>query len=957
MTLRFEVLGRLIAADGAREAAIPRGHGRSILAALLAEPNRRVSVDDLVDALWGETPPRTASNTLQVHVGTLRRALRDASAALAARITTDGPGYRLRVEPGELDAEALAAAVAAARRSGGAEAAATADLLRTALGHWHGQPFEGVDARTPAVDAAAGRLEELRMTAVELLAELDLRLGHADEVARLLEAAIAEAPFRERLHALLMLALYRSGRQADALAAYQRVRARLGEELGIDPGPELRALELAILRHDPGLRGGRATLGEATEVPGDVLLPSSATRFVGREMELERFESRLTTERLITVVGVGGAGKTRFAIEAAARTATAFPGGVRFVDLGATTDGDRLRQAIAGAWSIAEQPGRALVDVIGAALGADRRLLLLDTCEHLVDPVAHTASRLLELAPGLTILATSREPLRLATELVWHLPPLGGIATDRSGPEDRSEALLADDAVRLFVARADRLRPERAWSQADLTTIATVCRGLDGLPLAIEMAAARSLVLTPADIAARLDDRLDLLASPDRDASARHRTLRATFDWSYELLGPAERETLANLSIFVRPASPAAVEAICRTAVTDDPTSVAVALAERSLVVAEIDGEGRSRFGLLDTVREYALGHLRAARAEDSAAGRHLAYWTAVAAKAYERRHAEADQQADALEAASDELRVALDRAHGRDPAGELRLAGLLGWFWSHHTHVREGRQILDRVLASTVDDDLSRARALGARGAIASAQGEATVAEADLTAALATWRELGDGVEVAATLDGLGWARFWAGDDGGSMAAFEDAVAAADQLGDPALIRRTRAGLGQVVVAVGDLGRAEPLAREMLRLAAGDLWTEHLAHHYLADCALMASDPATALEEYREALVLADRMGNGTETAIEVQGVAMSFAGLGDDRRAAMLDAAAAATLEALGVEINVPFWRALLARYVAPARAALATELPAIEAAGRALSLADAVAFSRASAPAPIV
>jgi len=952
---RFGMLGRVVAGIGRREADLPQGHPSTILAALLAEPNRSVDTGDLIEAVWGGEPPRTAANTLQVHVGSLRRSLRAVDASLAERLVTDPSGYRLRVEPGELDAELFTAELGEARRADRSGAKAAAELLRRALGRWRGSVLEGIDSRTPGGEAAAALLEEQRLDAIELLAELELRLGRAAAVAEELDAALRAHPFRERLHALRMLALYRSGRQADALAAYQRARSTLAEELGVEPGPELRALELAILRHDPALLGAGVAPGDAATSPdatstsdGGSELPAQATPFIGRRAELDAFVARLPGERLVTVVGVGGSGKTRFAIQAAGLASDSFPDGIRMIDLGATTDAERLVLAIAGLYGIGEQPGRDLLDVVGAALGSGRRLLILDTCEHLVGAVADAASKLLDLAPGLTILATSREPLRLAAELVWRLRPLGSddVESDR-------ESLLADDAVRLFMERAERVGGGRAWSDADVRTIRRICQRLDGLPLAIEMAAARSAVLSPSDIDDRLGDRFGLLAGGDRSGVARHRTLRAAFDWSFDLLSPSDQATLCRLAVFAAPASPRAVEAVCADGAVPDPMRSAMSLAERSLAVAAIDADGRSRFGLLDTVREYGEARLRDAGATAEVAGRYVAWWTGVAADAYRRRVNEPDDAATALESDWEELRSAADRAHELEPAAELRLVGLLGWFLVHHTHIAEGRRLLDRALAIPDGDEVDRARALVGRAGIASAQGDVALAETDGAAAVETWRRVGDRLEEAFALDALGWARFWAGDDAGSLASFEEAVAIADALGATGLIRRTRAGLGQVVVAIGDVARARPLAEDLARLAAGDLWAQHLAVHYVADCDLLAGDPAAALGHYREALVLASEMGNTTETAIEIEGVAMALAGIGSWADGVRLLAAAEAELERIGVQLEVPFWSALRARYIGPAEVALGPAATSAWSAGRAMSFAEAIAFSGASAP----
>jgi predicted ATPase/DNA-binding SARP family transcriptional activator len=944
--IAFHILGPIeIMVDG-RSIPLPGGHARSVLGLLLLHPNRVLSSNDLIDALWRDNPPRTAPNVLQAHVVSLRRALRAGGEAIVARLETRLSGYRLRVEPQELDSELFEAEVADAERLAPGNPAAAVDDLRRALARWRGTVEAGGTESSVAAGAIA-RLEELRLGASETLAELNLRLGRARDVAADLEPLAREYPFRERFHALLMIALYRSGRQADALAAYRIARDALIDELGVEPGPELRALELAVLRQEPGLMGvtlasaatpdagpdaGASTAGAAAFHH----MPSIDTSFVGRDAELTSVVQLLGAERLITITGVGGAGKTRFAMQAAAIAIERFPGGICFVDLTPVPDGERLPLAVAAGLGIAEQAGRGIAETVVEGLGDARRLLILDNCEHVIEPCARFAEALLEGAAGLSILATSREPLRLSSEVLWRLAPLDVPAG--AGADSLS------DAVRLLLDRAGRVRPGRAWTDADLAAMARICHRLDGLPLAIEMAAARLRVLEPQDVLDRLDDRFRLLTDGGRTTIPRHRTLRATLDWSYELLDDGDQAILRRMSAFATAVPPAAVAAICGGPDIDAVEAV-VRLADRSLAITTVGPDGRSRFGLLDTVREYGRVQLRASGEEPDTAQRHLTYWTAVATAGFERRHDDRDEQADALEREVGELRLALDRAHALDDGSELALAGRLGWFWAHHTHLTEGRRLLDRALSGSAGDELDRARCLCATGALAAMQGEAEHAYEAFEAGLAILRRRGETVEECAALDDLGWGRFFLGDNDGAEAAFERAVGLADQVAIPGLVRRTNAGLCQVLVAKGDVGRARVLAEQLVRIAGADLWTSHLAHHFLADCAIIAGDPAEAREPYRTALELAHRMGNAIETAIELQGVAMAAAGSGEPELGIRLNAAAEATFASIGFVVDVQFWIALLERYLGPARQALGERTDAIVLDGRSLTLDDAV------------
>lgn len=965
--MEFAVLGPLdIRSDGAA-IAIPPGGPEALLTHLLIHPNRVLSSEELTDAIWGDDAPRTARNVLQAHVAHLRRVLRVAGPEAAERIETRGAGYRIRVEAGELDADIFAAEVAEARRRQRANPLAAADLLRHALGLWRGSVFEDVDIRAGSDGGVIDRLEDLRLGALETRAELDLRLGRVPDVIADLERLIVEHPFRERFSGLLMLALYRAGRQADALDVYRRARVVLVAELGVEPGPELRALQLAVLRHDRELmadhprvappEGNDAdNIGADEAAEGDLSgptvpnnLPVELTPFIGRDRELAGLLELLDTERLVTVTGVGGTGKTRFARQAASLAIEGFPGGAWFIDLTPVPDGDRILPTIAATIGAAEQGGRSLFDTVVGDVGQSRLLLVIDNCEHVIEACARLIDRLLRAASGLTVLATSREPLRMSNEVLLRLLPLPVSADD-----GRSRAeLLATDAVRLFLDRAGRVRPIDQLSDADVATIAQICRRLDGLPLALEMAAARLRVLSPSDILDRLEDRFGLLTDGGRIAAERHQTIRATLDWSHDMLDEPERATLRRMSVFVSTVPAAAVEGICAGEGVSDALESAMRLADRSLVVANVGPDGRTRFGLLDTVRDYGRVHLRASGEETDTLLRHVAWWTSVAERAYALRFADPDGQAAELKAVLGEIRVALDRAHAIAPTRETHLAGLLGWFWAAHSHLAEGRALLDRALAVDVADEVDRARVLTARGSIASVQGDATSA-GDLDTALVLWRRRGDQVEESATLDIRGWGRFFWGDNVGAGSDFADGLRIATEVGDQGLVRRTSTGVCQVAVAQGDVERARPLAKEILRMWSDDLRTAHFGHHLLADCDLINADCVPARDGYRRSLVLAERMQDSLEIALEIEGVGMASAGCGEPELALRLGGAAAAILERLEIVVDVQFWTAFEARWFGLARAAIGPAAATAWEQGRAMSMTDAIREALA-APVP--
>ncbi|WP_370091726.1 BTAD domain-containing putative transcriptional regulator [Streptacidiphilus sp. MAP12-20] len=731
--MRFGILGTTQAwTDNGGEIALGGPGRRALLALLLLDVGRTVLTERLVDGLYGEEPPGNVGNALQSQISRLRGALRP----LGVTVEGGPGGYRLATAPDEVDAHAfqrLAAEGRTALAGGDAEAAFTA--LTAALALWRGEPLSDVGG-APFAAGQVVRLAEFRLAAVESRAEAGLALGRERELIAELRTAVAEEPLRERLSALLMRALYAAGRQADALAAFASLREALADTLGADPGPELADLHLAVLRADPALRavgrtrspnasreilgdlggssaaapavgsgdyGGvearsqsasRETFGDLASVSPVPPVPRPLTSFVGREPELAALAGALRDARLVTLTGPGGTGKTRLALETAARDA-AGPGGACFVDLSRVADGAALAPALLGALGVREAgvlgataPGGDAAARLAPALSRRGDLLLvLDNCEQIVGEVAALAEGLLAACPELRVLATSREALAVPGERVRPLEPLP-----------------APEALRLFAERAAAVRPgfdPDTLDAADATAVAEICRRLDGLPLAIELAAARLRLLTPRQIADRLDDRFRLLTGGSRTAQPRQQTLRAVVDWSWDLLPESERTMLRRISVFSGGWTLTAAESVCDVA--EDTLDLLGALVEKSLVVAyQPHAAGEMRYRMLETVRAYAADKLAAADEQRAYADAHLSFFLALAAEAEPRlRTADQLDWLARLAADHDNLNAALRHAIATDTDRALDLLACLSSYWMLRGLRTEGRVPAQRLLAA----------------------------------------------------------------------------------------------------------------------------------------------------------------------------------------------------------------------------------------------------------------
>jgi predicted ATPase/DNA-binding SARP family transcriptional activator len=799
--LSFGLLGPLVVEVGGRPVELTGSRTKAVLAILLAHANSVVSADRLIDDLWAGQPTPGAPVTLQGYVSDLRRALTDALGE-PAPVVTRRPGYLVRITPEQLDVlrfERLIAEVKAMGRdqvghghAGVGQMAERADLLRQALALWRGPAlcdFEGEDFARPI----AARLEEARMWALEERIEAELGTGCHSELVTELSALTQEYPLHEPFWGQLMLALYRCGRQAEALRTYQTLRRHLGDELALDPSPALQRLERAILTQHPSLElvlepgAGREQASPPAALPPTARaasphfnLPVNLTRFVGRGRELDDTRKLLSGTRLLTLAGSSGSGKTRLAVELVAGEADQWRDGVYFVDLSALYKPELVPAAVASAMGLSESG----VDVQSVCehIGDSHTLLLLDNCEHLVDACAELVEAVLSMCPGTTVLATSQEELRIASETVWRIPPLSlPIHTQTPLPE----RLLGSEAVQLFLDRAASLG-DFAREASTLEAVAHICRRLDGIPLAIELAASLVAILPLEEIVRRLDDRLDLLTRGQRRAVSRHRTLRAAINWSYELLSPSERGLFERLSVFVGQFSVEAAEATGGEGEFLDDLS---ALVSKSMVVTVPGPGGTRRYQLLDSLRLYGLEKLRETGKEHDARRRHAAYYMSFAVEADRRLHG--PEGADLSMRVIKELpniRAALEWSFSEgDLEVGAQLAGALrSWFFGRMGQLAQTREWLNGALAAGSELSIPlRLKVLTAASTVASSQGDFRWGAVVGEEAVALAEELGDPYELAFAIMALGGAALFAGDTERAVGLFERSLAHCEEIGD----------------------------------------------------------------------------------------------------------------------------------------------------------------------------
>ncbi|WP_233583963.1 BTAD domain-containing putative transcriptional regulator [Micromonospora sp. CV4] len=819
--VQFGVLGPLaVTTDAGEPVVVPGAKVRALLADLLTNRNQVISTDRLIDDLWGDDAPANPAGALQVRVSQLRKALNDAEPGAREMIESRPPGYLLRADA--IDADRFA------------ELARCTDVerLTEALKLWRGEAYADV-ADAEFVRAEATRLAEQRLTVHERLAEARVLRGEHDLVAADLAELVARHPLREGLRAVQLRALYAAGRQSEALDSYAELRDRLADELGLDPGPELVALHRRILEQDAGLSAPPKTAIIRNS------LPAQLDELVGRAEALTELRALLGRQRLVTLVGPGGVGKTRLATEAA--RAQSLPDGVHLVELAPLPAGDpRVAEQVLGALDTREAAGASLsaADRLTAALRHRHLLLVLDNCEHVIEPVADLVVRLLRDAPGVRVLATSREPLGLTGELLWEVPPL-------SVPEGGDlDAVRRSPAARLFTARAAAQQRAFRLDGRTAPVVAQLCRRLDGLPLALELAATRVRALGVRGVVDRLDDRFRLLTTQQRDVPPRQRTLTAVIGWSWDLLDEADRVVLARLAVFRDGCTPEAAERVCQT----DLDTLA-RLVDRSLVVLDDSGV-QPRYRLLESVAAFCLDRLTDA---DEVRARHAAYYTELAERADPQlRGADQQRWLALLDAETANLRTAL--VHG----GGLRLAIALSWYWYLRGRLTEARRAL-----AVPGDATQESRAAPWRVGFALSQGDPIV-PAELRAALA-----GDP-------DGRG-AWFAAN----AVIGYSDLALASELLpaasADPWTEAAVLSSRAMIAHANGDQATLEYAATRSAELFAdlGDRWGRLQAIEWVGGLADMRGEHERAAALHREGLRWAEELALWPQVCSELSWLA----------------------------------------------------------------------------------
>lgn len=949
--MRFRVLGPLEVTAGGVSLPLGGPRPRALLAALLLRHGEVVSTAHLTTAVWGDTPPRETTGTLQAYVSRLRSTLDPSRSDL---LEHHAPGYVLNISDDDLDATRFTGLVSRGlERAERGERAAAVDLMDSALLLWRGDPLAEFDTAHVDLDGRLARLEELRLVATEERGAALVRLGRGREVAAELAPLMQRFPTRERLAVVLMEALYGCGRQADALTVYRDLRAYLVDEIGVEPSEPVRQAHLRVLTQDPALTV--SVIGARTN------LPRPRTVLVGRSKELLQVEGALGRACLVTLTGVGGVGKTRLALEVAGRQRRRYADGAWWCELAPLRDGSRVSDAIASTLRVQQRPGSTMEDTLIEYLADRHALIVLDNCEHLLPQTAPLVHRILSHCRGVVVLATSRESLATEGERVYPVAPLS-----------------EEDAVSLFLQRARA--GGRASEVDDPTSVAQICQHLEGLPLAIELAAARTRAMSAAEVLRRLDDE-GLLVHRSRTQSARQASLTATIDWSYRLLTSAEQRLFIRLSVFAGGAHLEAVHAVCaeEDGAESDTLDLLIALVDKSMVVV-MTGRGGTRYRVLEMLRAYGQARLPK---DGVLPRRHAHYFAALAEQAAQGvRGPDEIGCIDRTLPDAENLRTAFEQAMALQDADlTLRLCSALpevlqlrlgyeaaGWA----ERALELAPPDHRLYVATVgaaargawnvgDFDHAHRLAQSARGVvpppgtartgypgdvladIALYQGDVETAMRHYSAAVSSARADGDAIRLVWTLYYVAICHAVRRCPERGVPVAEECLEVAEQTANPTARSMARYALG-LVLKKTEPDRAMALFDVAARLAESvdNFWWEGIALMEAASTRAVHDDPSVAARALIDVLAHWERVGDRTQQWLSLRYVIRLLRRLDANEEAVVLHHCLLAQEKASPIEPGDA--RHLLGEH-GDARLAGAI------ARGRAMSLTQAVAFAKSS------
>jgi predicted ATPase/DNA-binding SARP family transcriptional activator/DNA-binding CsgD family transcriptional regulator len=994
---RVRLLGGFSVSVGSH--AIEKGAWRlrkaaSLVKLLALSSGHRMHRDQVLDILWPELGSRAAANNLRQALHAARRAMEPNRVADSRYLGLEDGSLAL-CQRGELwvDVEVFEAAAATARRSRDPAA------YRVAIELYPGELLP--DDRYE--EWVENRRRELGGTFLSALIDLAGLYGDRGEYGRgveTLQRSLSVEPTNEEAHAGLMGHYALSGRQQEALSQYEQLSKVLWENFGTQPCASTRRLRDEILAGEFSPRPTllAAPLSEGTFDASRHNLPSRRTSFVGRGREMIEVKRTLSMTRLLTLTGMGGSGKTRLALEVARDLVGIYPDGVWLVELAPLSEPELVAQEVASTLGVHEQPGRSYLDSLLDTLGDQQMLLLLDNCEHLVDAATQLTTTLLESCPRIRVLATSRERLGVMGELTWPVPCL---SVPGAGEVPAVEELEGYESARLFVDRASKRHPDFELTPENARAVARVCTGLEGIPLAIELAAARVGVLSAGQISERLGHLLDLLTRGGRTAGHRHRTLRATLDWSYELLDKPEQALLGSLSTFAGGFTLEAAESVgARGEIQEeDVLELLTILVEKSLVVAEESWERGARYRLLEPIGQYAREKLEANEQAEALRSQHAWFFFALAVEAEpELKGPRQTEWLDRLETEHDNLRAALSWALGRESDLGPRMAGALCLFWYTRGYLSEGTTYLEAVASSDTVPATVRARALTGLGWIAEPQGDyerARVAYEEslelfrrssdkrgvanalgdlgslaldrgdyqqatslLEESLTLHRELGSREDIIGILDSLGVLASAKGDPQRSISFFSEALVLSRGIGN---VRRTATSLGNLGITMlvyGDPDRAAVLLDESLASfrEIGDNSNIAISLMHSAFAALIRGDHERVRVLSDESLELLQRAEDRQHIADCLEIMAGGAGARGRAQRAARLWGAAEALREEIGVLLQ-PENRKVLDPFLAAARSSLGEAAWQVALAeGRAMMPEQAIEYAlSAEDPAP--